>query len=37
MAQYRKANRANILKNAWRLKFYDLFSVATDFVKRKFH
>lgn len=34
--QYRKANRKDILKNAWRLKFSDLFSVATDFVKRKF-
>ena len=33
--QYRKANRKDILKNAWRLKFSDLFSVATDFVKRK--
>lgn len=35
MAQYRKANRKDILKNAWRLKYSDLFSVATDFVKRK--
>lgn len=35
MAEYRKANRKDILKNAWRLKFSDLFSVATDFVKRK--
>ena len=36
MAQYRKANRTDILKNAKRLKFGDMFSVATDFVKRKF-
>lgn len=36
MAQYRKANRADILKNARRLKFGDMFSVVTDFVKRKF-
>lgn len=35
LAQYRKANRKDILKNVWRLKFSDLFSVATDFVKRK--
>lgn len=34
--QYRKANRKVILKNAWRLKFSDIVSVATDFVKRKF-
>lgn len=34
--QYRKANRKDILKNAWRLKFSDIVSVATDFVKRKF-
>ena len=34
--QYRKANRIDILKNAWRLKFSDIVSVATDFVKRKF-
>jgi hypothetical protein len=35
MAQYRKANRANIIKSARRLKFSDMCSVATDFVKRK--
>ena len=34
--QYRKANRKDILKNARRLKFGDIVSVATDFVKRKF-
>ena len=33
--QYRKANRNNILKNTWRLKFSDIISVATDYVKRK--
>ena len=35
MALYRKANRTDILKNARRLKFSDMFSVVTDFVKRK--
>ena len=35
LAQYRKANRVVILKNARRLKLGDMFSVATDFVKRK--
>ncbi len=35
LSQYRKANRKEILKNAWKLKYSDLFSVATDFVKRK--
>lgn len=32
---YRKANRKDILKNVWRLKYSDIISVATDFVKRK--
>lgn len=36
MAEYRKANRMDVLKNAWRLKYRDLLSVASDYVKRKF-
>jgi hypothetical protein len=35
MAQYRKANRKNIARNAWRLSYSDFFSIASDFVKRK--
>ena len=35
MNHYRKANRKDFLKNAWRLKFSDLFSAATEFVKRR--
>ena len=35
MSNYRKANRLEILKNAKKLNYKDLLSVATDFIKRK--
>lgn len=35
LGQYRKANRRSIIMNLWRLKFYDLISMVTDFVKRR--
>ena len=36
MARYRKDNRKDILKNVWRLKFSDIASMITDFIKRRF-
>ena len=36
LSQYRKANRKDILKNVWKLKFSDIASLVTGFIKRRF-
>lgn len=35
MAQYRKANKRNIMKNVWNLSFSDLSAMMMDFIKRR--
>lgn len=34
---YRKANRRNIVKNVWKLKFSDLSSMVLEFIYRRFN
>lgn len=36
LGQYRKANRKNIVKNVWKLKFSDISSILLEFVNRRF-
>ena len=36
LGQYRKANRKNIIKNIWRLKFSDISSMMLEFINRRF-
>lgn len=36
LGEYRKANRKNIVKNIWRLKFSDVSSMLLDFINRRF-
>lgn len=36
LGQYRKANRKNIVKNIWKLKFLDISSMLLEFIKRRF-
>ena len=35
LSRYRKANRKEILKNVWKLKFSDIISMVIDFIKRR--
>lgn len=36
LGQYRKANRKNIIKNIWKLKFSDISSMLLEFINRRF-
>lgn len=36
LGQYRKANRKNIVKNIWKLKFSDFSSMLLEFINRRF-
>ena len=36
LGKYRKANRRNIVKNVWKLKFSDLSSILLEFINRRF-